>query len=109
MSDEILIVEGLKKHFIIGHDGTVNRQPITVKAVDGVNFELREGETLGLVGESGSGKSTIAYIAVGMYQPSEGTMYFRGEDLFARNLERPLSLRRDIQIVFNTCTSTPIC
>ena len=100
MSDEILIVDGLKKHFIIGHDGTVNRRPITVKAVDGVNFEVREGETLGLVGESGSGKSTIAYITVGMYQPSEGTMYFRGKDLFAQNLDRPLSLRKDIQIVF---------
>jgi peptide/nickel transport system ATP-binding protein len=100
MSDEILIVDGLKKHFIIGHEGTVNRQPITVKAVDGVNFELQAGETFGLVGESGSGKSTIAYITVGMYQPTEGTMHFRGEELFARNLDRPLHLRKEIQIVF---------
>ena len=93
MSDEILIVDGLKKHFIIGHDGTLIRQPITVKAVDGVNFELQAGETFGLVGESGSGKSTIAYITVGMYQPTEGTMHFRGEELFARNLAH-LSLCR---------------
>jgi len=100
MSDEILKVNGLKKHFIIGHDGTVNRQPITVKAVDGVNFDLLAGETFGLVGESGSGKSTIAYITVGMYQPTEGTMHFRGEELFAQNLNRPLPLRKEIQIVF---------
>ncbi|MFV1859801.1 MAG: ABC transporter ATP-binding protein [Anaerolineales bacterium] len=100
MSDEILVVDGLKKHFVIGHEGTLNRQPITVKAVDGVNFEVQEGETFGLVGESGSGKSTIAYITVGMYQPTEGTMYFRGEELFARDLERPLHLRKEIQIVF---------
>ena len=100
MSAEILAVENLKKHFVIGYDGTVDRQPITVKAVDGVSFGVREGETLGLVGESGSGKSTIAYITVGMYQPTEGTMYFRGEDLFAAGPDRALSLRKEIQIVF---------
>ncbi len=100
MSTEILTVDGLKKHFVIGYEGTINRRPIKVKAVDGINFGLQEGETFGLVGESGSGKSTIAYITVGMYQPTEGKMYFRGEDLFAGNLERPLPLRKEIQIVF---------
>lgn len=100
MNEEILTVEGLKKHFVIGYEGTIDRQPITVKAVDGVNFGVQRGETFGLVGESGSGKSTIAYITVGMYQPTEGTMYFKGMDLFSRGLDRPLSLRKDIQIVF---------
>ncbi len=71
-----------------------------MKAVDGVAFSVREGETFGLVGESGSGKSTIAYIAVGMYQPTSGTMYFKGRDLFADGLNRSPALRKEIQIVF---------
>ena len=100
MTDDILTVTNLKKHFVIGHEGTVNRRPITVKAVDGVSFSVRQGETLGLVGESGSGKSTIAYMTVGMYQPTSGQMLFRGQDLFANGRNRPLPLRKEIQIVF---------
>ncbi len=100
MGSEILVVENLKKHFVVGHEGVVRRRPIAVKAVDGVSFSLQEGETLGLVGESGSGKSTIAYITVGMYRPSAGTMLFRGQDLFANGLKRALRLRKEIQIVF---------
>lgn len=100
MSEEILTVSGLKKHFLIGHRGLINREPITVKAVDGVSFGVRKGETLGLVGESGSGKSTIAYITVGMYLPTEGTMYFQGQDLFASDRARPSALKKEVQIVF---------
>jgi oligopeptide/dipeptide ABC transporter ATP-binding protein len=100
MSDDILTVAGLKKHFVIGHRGMINREPITVKAVDGVSFSVRRGETFGLVGESGSGKSTIAYITVGMYQPTTGSMTFEGQDLFANELKRPMALRKAIQIVF---------
>lgn len=100
MTDDVLTVKDLKKHFVIGHEGTINREPITVKAVDGISFRVREGETLGLVGESGSGKSTVAYITVGMYQPTEGTIYFRDQDLFADSRGRPLALKKEIQIVF---------
>jgi peptide/nickel transport system ATP-binding protein len=100
MTEIILSVEDLRKHFVIGHQGTVNREPITVKAVDGVSFNLRSGETLGLVGESGSGKSTIAYITVGMYQPTSGVMKFKGQDLFRNSGKRPLELKKEIQIVF---------
>jgi len=100
MNNGILRVEGLKKHFLIGHRGVVRREPITVKAVDGVFFSVQKGETFGLVGESGSGKSTIAYITVGMYQPSEGTIYFRDRDLFADGLKRSRELRKELQIVF---------
>lgn len=100
MTRDILTVADLKKHFVIGHRSLLEREPITVKAVDGVSFNVREGETFGLVGESGSGKSTVAYITVGMYQPTSGTMQFRGQNLFANGNHRPLSLKKEIQIVF---------
>ncbi len=100
MTEDILTIDKLKKHFVIGYEGTVNREPITVKAVDGISFSVHTGETFGLVGESGSGKSTVAYITVGMYQPTTGTIYFRGQDLFANSNERSLANKKEIQIVF---------
>jgi peptide/nickel transport system ATP-binding protein len=100
MSSDLLTVTDLKKHFIVGHRGIVAREPITVKAVDGISFEVREGETFGLVGESGSGKSTVAYTVVGMYQPTAGDVAFRGQSLYARGRKRRSDLRKEIQIVF---------
>jgi oligopeptide/dipeptide ABC transporter ATP-binding protein len=97
--DEILSYLDLKKHFVIGKSGVVHRTPITVKAVDGVSFSVKDGETFGLVGESGSGKSTVAYTTVGMYRPTSGEARFRGQDLFAEK-QRPQALRKEIQIVF---------
>ena len=67
-----LEVKNLKKHFPI-------RNGKVVRAVDGVDLEIYEGETLGLVGESGSGKSTIAYMIVGMYKASDGSIIYNGE------------------------------
>ena len=96
---DILRVTDLKKYFVIGHKGTVNREAVTVKAVEGVSFTVQQGETFGLVGESGSGKSTVAYTTVGMYRPTAGAIYFEGQDLFAA-AERPMPLRKAIQIVF---------
>jgi peptide/nickel transport system ATP-binding protein len=100
MTTDLLTVTDLKKHFVIGQTGVLRREPITVKAVDGVSFTVREGETFGLVGESGSGKSTVAYTVVGMYQPTEGDIAFRGQSLFERNKSRKPALRKEIQIVF---------
>ena len=100
MSDNLLTLTSLKKYFVIGYKDNLNRQPISVKAVDGISCNIQEGETLGLVGESGSGKSTVAYMAVGMYTPTSGEMRFRGQDLFINGKNRPLSLRKEIQIVF---------
>jgi len=100
MPGDILTAADLKKYFVVGHKGQVNRETITVKAVDGISLHLREGETLGLVGESGSGKSTVAYVVVGMYQPTAGTLLFRGQNLLDGNGKRPLALRKEIQIVF---------
>jgi peptide/nickel transport system ATP-binding protein len=100
MTIDLLTVTDLKKHFIIGEKGILDREPIKVKAVDGISFSVREGETFGLVGESGSGKSTVAYTVVGMYQPTEGDIGFRGESLFRRDKSRRPGLRKEIQIVF---------
>ena len=76
------------------------REPITVKAVDGVSFAVQKGETFGLVGESGSGKSTVAYTTIGMYRPTAGVIEFRGESLFTEEGRRPLHIKKEIQIVF---------
>jgi peptide/nickel transport system ATP-binding protein len=100
MTADILTVTALKKYFVVGKTGWPERQPITVKAVDGISFQVREGETFGLVGESGSGKSTVAYTVVGMYRPTAGNILFRNKDLFQDQQKRPLSLQKAIQIVF---------
>jgi peptide/nickel transport system ATP-binding protein len=100
MTTDILTVDSLKKYFVVGHRGFFKREPITVKAVDGVSFAVREGETFGLVGESGSGKSTVAYTVIGMYRPTAGRLTFRGESLFSADGQRPQHLKKEIQIVF---------
>ena len=101
MSDDVILrIDNLRKHFIVGRKGLIKREPITVKAVDGVSFDVNRGETFGIVGESGSGKSTIAYITMGMYLPTSGTITYNGRDLFARGDRRPQDLRKEIQIVF---------
>ena len=101
MTSAILTVDNLKKYFVIGHKGQFSsRQAITVKAVDGVSFQIEEGETFGLVGESGSGKSTVAYITIGMYQPTSGSLRYREEELYQKDNQRPQHLKKEIQIVY---------
>ena len=100
MSDDLLTAVDLKKHFVVGRTGGRARAPITVRAVDGISFGVREGETLGLVGESGSGKSTVAYTTVGMYRPTSGQAHFPRPGPVPENGHRPQQLRKEIQIVF---------
>ena len=71
MSEALLTVENLTKHFPI-YKGVFRRQVGTVKAVDGISFEIKRGETLGLVGESGCGKSTLGRVVAGILPPSNG-------------------------------------
>lgn len=92
MKDLVLEVVDLKKYFPTKRG--------TVKAVDGVSFTVRTGETLGLVGESGSGKTTVAHCIIGFYPPTSGKIEFRGQDISHGFERRPLSLRREIRIVF---------
>lgn len=97
MNEDILVVENLKKYFPVKSKG---KEELFVKAIDGVSFTLKPGETLGLVGESGSGKSTVAYDVVGMYSPTEGSIRFKGQEIGMLLRDRPLSLKKEIQIVF---------
>lgn len=96
----ILTYKELKKYFVVGHKDLMKKEPITVKAVDGVSFEVLEGEAFGLVGESGSGKSTVAYTTIGMYAPTSGSIEFRNESLFSQDGHRPTHIKKEIQIVF---------
>jgi len=89
---DIVIVERLRKYF--------STKQGTVRAVDEVSFSIREGETFGLVGESGSGKTTVAHTLIGIYQPTSGTALFKGQDIGLVSRRRPMSLKRDIRIVF---------
>lgn len=97
INGKILAIEKLKKYFNIASKGRV---PMFVRAVDGVDFYINTGETLGLIGESGSGKSTIAYCVVGMYNPTAGKIIFKNENLGGIFSKRPLSSKKEIQIVF---------
>ena len=98
--EPLLRVENLVKHFPLRQGILFRRQIGAVKAVDGVNFELRRGETLGVVGESGCGKSTMAKTLLRLEEPTEGHAYFKGEDLFTMSKGRMREIRRDIQIIF---------
>ena len=98
-SAPLLEVEGLTMHFPI-MAGVFRRQVGTVRAVDGIDFNIHEGETLGLVGESGCGKSTVARAILRLHEPTAGRVSFRGEDI-ARITGEPLRrLRRRMQMVF---------
>lgn len=102
MEDErvpLLKVEGMKKYYPI-KGGILNRTVGQIKAVDGVSFEIRKGETLGLVGESGCGKSTIGRQIVGLEKPTEGKIYYDGRELTSMRNKEMKEIRTDIQIVF---------
>ncbi len=98
--NELLKVDNLKKFFPITEGSLFQRKIVYLKAMDGVSFQLNQGEILALVGESGSGKSTTAYIIMGLYKPTEGKVFFKGADISVETTKRPLSLKKEIQIVF---------
>ncbi|MEU1708948.1 dipeptide ABC transporter ATP-binding protein [Streptomyces sp. NPDC005706] len=95
----LLRVEGLKKHFPI-KKGILQRQVGAVKAVDGIDFEVRKGETLGVVGESGCGKSTMGRVITRLQDPTGGKITFDGRDITTLRTGQMRPLRRDIQMIF---------
>ena len=100
MSDDILVVENLKKHFPITQGIVFRKQVAAVKAVDGVSFTVRRGETLGVVGESGCGKSTMARCVMRLLDPTGGRVDFDGRDItrLSRTDMRPI--RREMMMIF---------
>lgn len=95
----LLKVENLKKYFPVRGD-FLSRKVNYVKAVDGVSFNIKQGETLGIVGESGCGKSTIGRTILRLLEPTEGKIYFNGEDFTALSKSLLRQKRKDMQIIF---------
>ncbi|WP_135467215.1 ABC transporter ATP-binding protein [Crenalkalicoccus roseus] len=96
----LLEVEDLAKHWPVRRGLILARQVGTVRAVDGVSFHLRRGETLALVGESGCGKSTTARLVLRLIEPSRGALRFDGEDITALSGASLRRMRRRMQIIF---------
>lgn len=91
----LLEVKNLKKYFEVG-----GKKNSVVRAVDGISFTLKEGESLGLVGESGCGKSTAARAILKLVEPTSGEILYKGDDLVPLSHKEMQPLRREMQIIF---------
>jgi oligopeptide transport system ATP-binding protein len=98
--EHILEVRDLVKHYPLTQGIMFQRKVGAVRAVDGVSFELSQGETLGIVGESGCGKSTVARMLVHLEAPTSGTIRYKGEDITQLSGRALKAVRRNIQMVF---------
>jgi oligopeptide transport system ATP-binding protein len=100
MKDEYLVsIKNLKKYFPV-NSGFFKKSTSFVKAVDGVSFDIKPGETLGLVGESGCGKTTCGRTLIKLYEPTEGEIIYRGKNIEKLSENDMLPYRRKMQIIF---------
>ena len=97
-SEVILKVTDLKTHFDVTKGMFAKKQ--IVKAVDGVSFEIHKGETFGLVGESGCGKSTLGRTIVKLYEPTAGTIEYKGQDITKLKGKELKEFRKSVQMIF---------
>ncbi len=97
--EALVRVDGLKKYFPVRR-GILRRQVGAIRAVDGIGFDIRPGETLGLVGESGSGKSTAGRSLLRLEEPDAGRVWFDGQDLARLDADRLKDERRRMQMIF---------
>jgi oligopeptide/dipeptide ABC transporter ATP-binding protein len=97
--ENLVEVKDLVTYFPV-RSGLLQRTVAWVQAVDGVNFTIRKGETLGLVGESGCGKTTVGRSILRLIEPTSGSVFFEGKDVLALGRKDLKSLRRDMQIIF---------
>jgi oligopeptide/dipeptide ABC transporter ATP-binding protein len=99
MNNVMLKVEGLRKYFPVRR-GFLQKVIGWVKAVDGVDFAIDQGKTLGLVGESGCGKSTVGRLILKLLEPDQGALFYKGRDLAPLSQKEVAPLRKEMQIIF---------
>lgn len=100
MNEEYLVsIKNLKKYFSV-NKGFVKKSSSFIKAVDDVSFDIRKGETLGLVGESGCGKTTCGRTIIKLYEPTEGQIIYKGQNIESLSENDMLPYRRKMQIIF---------
>ncbi|MBC5811625.1 MAG: dipeptide ABC transporter ATP-binding protein [Candidatus Eremiobacteraeota bacterium] len=97
--DDLVVVRDLYKYFPI-HAGVLSRHVGDVKAVDGIDFSIKRGETLGLVGESGSGKTTAGRVVLRLLPATKGEVFFEGRNILELGREEIRKLRKEMQIIF---------
>ena len=98
--DVLIEVRDLKMYFPVSSGILFQRTVAYIKAVDGVSFSVKRGETLGLVGESGCGKTTTGRCILQLYKPSEGQIFFEGTELTGLSTRQMRAMRREMQVIF---------
>src|SRR2546423_7691762 len=100
MAEDLLVVEDVKKHFPVTRGIIFQKQVGAVKAVDGVSFTVKSGETLGIVGESGCGKSTLARCIMRLFDTTDGKIVFDGRDITKLSRTNMRPIRREMMMIF---------